>query len=82
MLHLGGGQGLCEAVGDHVVGRAINEPQGALLNDPANEVVSHVDVLGTRVVLMITREHDGCLIVGEEGGRRFDGIEDLGEEAA
>jgi len=33
MLHLCGGQGLGERVGDHIVGRAINEVQGALLDD-------------------------------------------------
>ena len=47
MLHLGKGQGFCEHVSEHVVGWAIDKAQRALLNDPANEVVAHVDVLGS-----------------------------------
>ena len=46
MLHFGRGQGLGERVGDHVVSWAINEAHGALLDDPSNEVVAHVNVLG------------------------------------
>ena len=46
MLHLGRWQGFCERVGDHVISGAIYEAKGALLDDPANEVVVHVDVLG------------------------------------
>jgi hypothetical protein len=81
MLHLGRWQGLGERVHNHVVGRAINEVQGALLDDPSDEVVSHVDVLHARVVLVVLGERDGCLVVREEGGQRFDGLEDFGEEA-
>src|ERR1700679_2690876 len=82
MLHFGRWQSLSEGVGDHVVGWAIDKTQGALFNDPANEVVAHVDVLGARVVLMVARERDSCLIVGKESGGRLDRFEELGEEAA
>jgi hypothetical protein len=82
MLHLGRWQGLDERVRDHVVGWAINEVQEALLNDLSDEVVVHVDVLCACVVLVVLSERDGCLVVREEGGRRFDGLEDFGEEAA
>ena len=82
MLHFGRWQSLSEGVGDHVVGWAINKTQGALFNNPANEVVAHVDVLGVRVVLMVASERDSCLIIGEESGGRFDWLEDFGEKAA
>jgi hypothetical protein len=56
MLHLGRWQGLGERVRDHVIGRAINEAQGALLNDPSDEVVVHIDVLRACVVLVVLGE--------------------------
>ena len=40
------GKALVERVGDHVVSWAINETHGALLDDPSDEVVVHIDVLG------------------------------------
>jgi hypothetical protein len=46
MLHLGRGQGFYECVSNHVIGWAIDKVQGALLNDPVNEVVAHINVLG------------------------------------
>src|SRR6266436_85919 len=58
MLHLDRRQGLGERVCDHVVGWAINKSEGALLDHPADEVVPHVDVLGTCVVLMVPGEGD------------------------
>ena len=45
MLHLGRGESLGEGVCDHVVSWAINEVHGSMLNDPANEMVLHIDVL-------------------------------------
>jgi hypothetical protein len=56
MLHLGRWQGLGERVRDHVVGWAINKAQGALLDDPSDEMVVHVDVLRAHVVLMVLSE--------------------------
>ena len=45
MLHLGRWQGLGERVSDHVIGWAIDKMQGALLDDPANKMVAHINVL-------------------------------------
>jgi hypothetical protein len=56
MLHLGRWQGLDEHVYDHVIGWAVNEVQGTLLDDPLDEVVAHVDMLRAHVVLMVLSE--------------------------
>ena len=63
MLHLGRGKSLGEGVCDHVVGWAINEAHGSMLDDPANEVVSHIDVLRARMVLVVACEGNGGLVV-------------------
>ena len=63
MFHLGRGKGLGEGIGDHVVGQAIDDTQGALLGNPSDEVVVHVDVLRARMVLVIAGERDGCLVI-------------------
>ena len=59
MLYLDGWQHLGERVGNHVISGAINEVQGALLNDPLDPVIVHVDVLGPGVVLVVAHECDG-----------------------
>jgi len=82
MFHLGRGPGLGECISNNVVGQAVNKVQGALLNDPVDEVVVHVDVLRAHVVLVVTGEGNHGLIVGEKGGWWLDRLEDLGEEAA
>ena len=45
MLDFDRRQGLGEGVGNHVVGGAIYKAEGAFLDDPADEMVAHVDVL-------------------------------------
>ena len=82
VLHLGRGQRLGKGVGYHVVRQAINEPDGALLDNPANPVVPHVDVLRAQVVLVVTRERDGHLIVRKQSGGGCDIAEHLRDEAA
>ncbi len=67
-------------VGDHVLGRAIDEPNRAVFDDPANEMEANVDVLAARVVLVILRERNSRLVVGEQGGGVEGGPEDLGDE--
>ena len=47
MLYLGRGQGLGERVCNHIIGGAVDEAQGALLDNPVDEMVLHIDVLGT-----------------------------------
>ena len=68
MLDLSGWKGFGERVGHHVVCRAIDESNRAVFDDVSNEMEADVDVLGTRVVLMILRECDGGLVVRKEGG--------------
>ena len=63
MFHLSRGQGLGEGISNHVIGQAIDDAQGALLNDPLDEVVAHVNVLYVHMVLVIVGEHDGCLVI-------------------
>ena len=68
MLHFSRRQGLSECVGHHIVGGAVNEVQGSLLNDPADEVILHVNMLHACMVLVVSCKGNCCLIVREEGG--------------
>ena len=63
MLHLGRGESLGEGVHNHVVSWAINKVHGSTLDDPANEMVSHIDVLRAQMVLVVMCEGDGGLVV-------------------
>ena len=60
-------ESLCESVGDHVVCGTKNESNFAVVDYPAYEMETDVDVLGARVILMVFSECDGGLIVREEG---------------
>jgi hypothetical protein len=75
MFHLGRRQGLGERVGDHVIGWSVYEAQETLLNDPADEVVAHIDMFHVRVVLVVPSEGNCGLVVGEECGGQLDGPE-------
>jgi hypothetical protein len=59
MLHLDRWQCLGEHISNHVVGGAVNEAQGTLLDDPSDPMIMHVDVLGPGMVLVVAHEHDG-----------------------
>ena len=63
VLDLGRGEGLRQDVGDHVLGGAVDELNLLVLDDPADEVVADVDVLRTGMVLVVTSERDGGLVV-------------------
>ena len=65
VLYLGRGQHLGKGISHHVIHWAVDKANGTLLNDPANPVVLHVDVLCAQVVLVVVCECDGCLIVRE-----------------
>ncbi len=54
----------------------------ALFDDPANEVVADVDMLGSRMVLVVFGKLDGGLIVAEKNGRREVELEELGDQGA
>ena len=63
---------LRECVGHHFVGRAINEPNFPIFNDPTNKMETNVDVFGMGMVLMLLRERNRGLIVGKQCGRCYD----------
>jgi len=58
VLDFGRGKSLRHRVGNHVVGRAIDKADRAVVNDPANEVEANIDMLRTSVVLMILCQRD------------------------
>jgi len=80
MLYLCGGQSLGERVGNHVVGREIHEAQRALFNNPPDPTITHVYMLDG-VMILVSRERNGGLVVGERGDGLVDGTKDPGEEA-
>ena len=45
-------------------------------------MIVQVDVLRARVVVVVSSEGNWCLVVREEGGGWFDGVEHLGQEAS
>jgi hypothetical protein len=59
MFHLRRGKGFGESVGNHVIGRAVNEVQRAIFNDPSDEMETNIDVFGPGVVLVVFRKGDG-----------------------
>jgi hypothetical protein len=63
VLLLGGRRG--ERIGYSVVGRAVNWTAQAPFDVQAGPVLWHVSVPCPRVVVIIARERDGCLIVGK-----------------
>ena len=58
-LNLGREKQLGEQVSNHIIGRAVNESNGLLFNDPMNEMVVYVDVLHADVVLMVFHQCNG-----------------------
>ena len=66
------GQGLGEDVGCHVICRAIDERNGVVGDDLADEMVADVDVFCPCMVVVFNGEFDSCLVVAIEGswGRR------------
>ncbi len=68
MLHFSGRQGLSECVGHHIIGGAVNEVQGSLLDDPVDEVISYINMLCACMVLVVLCKGNCCLIVREKGG--------------
>jgi hypothetical protein len=65
-------QRLGERISDHVFCGAIHEAKGAPLNHPtASECARRC--AGASMVLVVLRERDGGLVVGEEGGGLRDG---------
>jgi hypothetical protein len=81
VLHFQRGKCLGEDIGNHVVGGAIYEVQSALLHHPTDPMVAHVNVLRAHVILVVARERNHGLIVGEQGDGVGEGAEKFREEA-
>ena len=82
VLHLGRGQCLGKDVSNHVICGAVDESDQALLNDLADPMVLYVDVVCTWVVLVVTGERNGRLVVREQCGGGGDIAKDLRNKAA
>jgi len=82
VLHFGGRQCLSEDICHHVISRAIDEAYGALLDDPVDPMIMHINVLGPWMVLMITHKCDGGLVIRKESGGVCKIAEHLRDEAA
>jgi len=82
VFHLGGRQCLGEDISHHVIGGAVNELDRTLLNDPADPMVAHINVLGPWMVLVVMRECDGSLVIAKECGGGSEVAKDLGDKAA
>ena len=59
---------LGEWVSDHVICRAIDESNFAIVNYPAYEVKMYIDVLSVGVILMVFGEGDHGFIIREKHG--------------
>jgi hypothetical protein len=54
-----------KGIGNHIFGRAKDEPNGAVLDDPTDEMISDIDVFGTRVILVVFGKSNGRFVVGK-----------------
>jgi hypothetical protein len=63
VLDLRRGECLGERICNHVSSGAVNEVEGAPLNNPMNEMIADIDVLGPCVVTVVLCESDRGLIV-------------------
>ena len=65
MLNLGRWQSLGKGIRHHDLGGAIHEPDHTLINDPTNEMIAYVYMIGMRVVLVVMSEGNCRLVVTE-----------------
>ena len=63
MLHFNVGKHLGKCIGDHVVGRAINEANCPIIYNESNKIIPYVNVLGVSVIRPITGECNSSLRV-------------------
>jgi hypothetical protein len=59
MFHLWRGKGFRESIGNHVIGRAVNEVQGAVFDNPSDEMEVNVDVFSSGMILVVFRKGYG-----------------------
>ena len=69
MLRLDGWEGLREHICNHVGGGAVNQSHFALLNHPADEMKTNIDMLRASVIDWVCAELDGFLVITVEGCR-------------
>ena len=62
------GKGLGEHIANHVIGRAVDKAQFAIIDNPVDKMEVYVNVLGAGMILMILQECNHRLIVREERG--------------
>ena len=63
VLHLQRGERFSQGIGHHISSGAIEEPNIPLLTDPANKMITDVDVLGTSMKKIILGNRDSTLII-------------------
>ena len=80
VLDLCRGQHFGERVGEHLIGWAINDLEGTLFDDPADEVESDVNMFGAGMVLVVFGKFDSRLVVTKENGWREVDFEELGDK--
>ena len=61
MLRFDVGKRLGKCVGDHVIGRTINEINGTVIDDESNKMIPDVNMLCASVIRTVTGECDGGL---------------------
>ena len=76
MLDFGRWECLCKYVSDHVHSGTIYKSNLTFFNNPTDEMIAQINMLGARTILMISSKCNGRLVVREEGG----GVE-LGEKS-
>ena len=67
MFDFRGGESLGESVGNHIIGRAIYEANFAVVDYPADEVETYVNMFGAGVILVVLGEGYCRLVVGKKG---------------
>lgn len=77
MFDLGRGEGLGQGVGNHVIGRTVDEAERAVLDDLTDEMIPYVDMLRARVILVVLSERNCGLIVAEQNCGGVERREDL-----
>lgn len=82
MLNFSRRKSFRKRVSDHIFSGTKYQTNLPLLDDPANEMEAHVNVLCARMVLMVLRERNGGLVVGKESRGRRERTKDFADEAA
>ena len=70
MFDLRGGQCFGERVGEHLISWAINDLEGTLFDNPADEVELDVNVFSACVVLVVFGKFNSGLVVAKEDSGR------------